>query len=326
MPAPEWLDQYTALTAGAGLVDFSDRTLVEIGGDDRASFLHNFCTNDIRKLPAGAGCEAFVTSAQGKILAHVLVFSGQQSLVLETVPEQAKKLIEHLDRYLIREKVTLRDRSEEWTEMLLAGRASEPLLSGLIGGAAPEVLLSSAEVVLAGREAWIRRVDIVGPVGFLIDCRKRDRAHIFETLRQAGALVCETEALEAARIEAGFPFFGRDISEKNLPQELGRDDRTISFVKGCYLGQETVARIDALGHVNKTLVGVHFNGAEIPPVGAELRAAEQVVGEVTSAAYSPLLSGPLALAYIRRGHNTPGSELTSQFGSAEVVKLPIARV
>src|SRR5437660_1325413 len=109
-----WIEQYRALTCGAGLVDFSDRTQVELSGDDRVSFLHNFCTNDIRKLPAGAGCEAFITTVQGKILAHVVVFSGPDSLVLETVPGQAEQIVQHLDRYLIREKVTLRDRSEEW--------------------------------------------------------------------------------------------------------------------------------------------------------------------------------------------------------------------
>ena len=142
-------------------------------------------------------------------------------------------------------------------------------------------------------------------------------------LVQAGARRAGPQAFEARRIEAGFPSYGPDISDKNLPQELARDARAISFTKGCYLGQETVARIDALGHVNQTLVGVRFeNGASVSP-GLELTVAGAAAGRVTSAAYSPLLQAPLALAYVRRGSNQPGTRLDSPVGPAEVVSLPI---
>ena len=94
-------------------------------------------------------------------------------------------------------------------------------------------------------------------------------------------------------------------------------------MKGCYLGQETVARIDALGHVNRTLVGVRFVGPDVPPPGCPLSAEGAVVGEVTSAAYSPRLAVPLALAFVRRGHNAPGTPLESPVGDAEVVGLPV---
>src|SRR5580692_8832276 len=93
---------YLALTAGAGLVDFSDRTQIELRGDDRAKFLHSFCTNEIRRMVVGAGCEAFILNVQGKILGHVLVFCDPEALVVETVPGEAARLMAHLDRYLIR--------------------------------------------------------------------------------------------------------------------------------------------------------------------------------------------------------------------------------
>ncbi len=128
-----------------------------------------------------------------------------------------------------------------------------------------------------------------------------------------------------ARIEAGTPYYGRDLSDANLPQELAHDARAISFTKGCYIGQETVARLDALGHVNRTLCGVRLAGSEIPPVGTEFTGgAGKSVGQVTSAAFSPRLDAPLALAYVRRGENMPGSRLESSLGSAEVVALPVA--
>ena len=114
--------------------------------------------------------------------------------------------------------------------------------------------------------------------------------------------LCDETTFESIRLEVGFPWYGRDITDKNLPQEIGRDCLAISLMKGCYLGQETVARIDALGHVNKLLVSVRFATDAVPPAGAALRSGGVHVGDVTSAAYSPRLEASLALAYVRRGH------------------------
>ena len=139
----------------------------------------------------------------------------------------------------------------------------------------------------------------------------------------AGAIRCDPAALESARLEAGTPLFGLDITPDNLPQEVARDTRAISFTKGCYLGQETVARIDTIGHVNRLLVGLKFSGPDVPAAGTAVLAADQPIGQVTSAAWSPRLAAPLALAYIRRAHAKPGSQLTSSTGPAEVVALPL---
>jgi hypothetical protein len=178
---------------------------------------------------------------------------------------------------------------------------------------------------VAGIEASIRRVDITQPGGFLISCARSALAQLWKSLRDGGARPCGAEAFEMTRIEAGTPEYGRDLSDANLPQELARDARAISFTKGCYIGQETVARLDAMGHVNRTLCGVCFAAAEIPLVGTEFHGeAGKSLGQVTSAAFSPRLGAPLALAYVRRGTNTPGSRLESSLGAAEVVALPIA--
>ena len=123
---------------------------------------------------------------------------------------------------------------------------------------------------------------------------------------------------DAARIAAGMPCYGLDITDKTLPQEVARDARAISFTKGCYIGQETVARLDALGHVNKTLTRVRFTGRDVPPAGSELTLDGKPVGTITSAAYWPPFDTAIALAYLRRGANTPGTKLTSAVGPAEV--------
>jgi folate-binding protein YgfZ len=134
---------------------------------------------------------------------------------------------------------------------------------------------------------------------------------------------CSRETLEMLRIEQGYPWFGVDISEENLPQEVNRNQQAISFTKGCYLGQETVARIDALGHVNRMLCGVAFSGNEMPDAGLQLNSGDKVAGQVTSAAWSPKLGHPLALAYLRRGSEAPGTTLSSVSGDGTVMAIPI---
>ena len=316
--------QYKSLTAGAGFVDLSDRTQIELTGEDRAKFLHSFCTNDILVLAPGEGCEAFLTDVKGRILGYVFVFCGGDSLIMETVPGQTAALIEHLDRYLIREQVLLHDRTDEFGELLLSGQESESLITKLVESHVPKRPLEHVDVRLAGCRVWLRRVPLTGPVSFLIGCPAGDVQSVAHALQDAGAAACGADALETARIEAGSPFYGQDVTSGNFPQEVNRDAPAVNFKKGCYLGQETVARIDALGHVNRKLAGVRFGGERVPAAGTELLVDGKTVGHVTSAAHSPRLEAPLALAYVRRGHNEPGAKLSSPAGNAEVITLPLA--
>lgn len=309
---------YEALTQGVGIVDFGSRTQIEVTGKDRATFLNNFCTNSVRGLSPGEGCEAFVLNAKGHILGHVFVFAGDQSHVLETVPGQAEGLISHLDRYLIREDVQLIDRSGEWAECLIAGRKVGGLLASL---RLPSLSnrLSHTRSSLDGHEIWLRQVDIVGETGMIVACKRDAFSHVTSALIEGGAVYCGQDAFEAARIEHGFPMYGQDITVENLPQEVDRDRWAINFTKGCYLGQETVARIDALGHVNRLLRAVRFAGKEIPPVGSELQSDGKSVGRITSSCWSPKLNSPLTLAYVRREFAQPGTMLASSCGEGTVV-------
>jgi folate-binding protein YgfZ len=325
-PRAAWMAEYDALVTRAALVDLGRRTQIELTGPDRAAFLHNLTTNEIRKLAPGSGCEAFLTTVQGKTLAHGFFFAGDEALVIDTVPGQSETILKHLDHYLVSERVTIEDRSHQWSELLLSGPEAERLLSNLSDVHLAPVRLAHAPATLAGKSVWLRRADLTGPIGVLISVQDRvndsDLQKVRSVLIDGGAVACGEPAFEAARIEWGFPLFGRDLSDQNLPQEIARDSVAISFTKGCYLGQETVARIDALGHVNKTLVGLQFAGPAIPPAGTPLSNAGQAVGQVTSAAFSPRLGRAMALGYVRRGPNAPGTRLSSPAGEAEVVALP----
>ena len=311
-----------AWIAQAGYVPLLGRTHLELRGRDRASFLHNLCTNEVRKLAEGQGCEAFFCSVQGKVVGHALLYATPETIELESVPGAAARLMPHLERYHIREDVAIVDRGDQWLEVLLAG----PQAAGVLGAAGvedcPATPLAHATVTLAGQEVKLRRSPLAGEQSWSLVFPPPALADVCRALESAGAKPAGELALETARIEAGWPWFGVDISEQNLAPEVGRDAHAISYIKGCYLGQETIARIDALGHVNRLLVGVRFASAETPPTGLKLLREDEEVGAVTSAAWSPRLSAPLALAYVRRGSNEPGVALTSALWLATVCPLP----
>jgi len=314
--------EYAALHASVAVVDVADRTQIELRGPDRIKFLHGLCTNEIRRLEAGQGCELFLLDARGHILAHGAVFAGEESLVFETVPGQAQKLLTHLDRYLIREQVLLANRAPQWAELLLAGPQAAECLARTVGGVQdqlPRTRLAHAQFSRPQGAVEVRCVDWIEPPAFLLSVPALELVSVWQRLLSAGAVACGSEAFEQARIEAGYPWYDVDITEQNLPQEVNRDNLTISFTKGCYLGQETVARIDALGHVNKKLVRVHFTRAEACGPGEALHAAGKPAGSVTSSARSPRLGGVVGLAYVRREFWASGTVLDSACGPVHIL-------
>jgi tRNA-modifying protein YgfZ len=321
--SPEFPRQYEALTQGVGCAELPGRTIIAVTGADRAQFLQSFTTNDIKKLVPSAGCEAFVTSSQGKTLGHVLIFCEANQYSLDTTQGQAAALISHFERYVITEDVQFSDRSDERADLLVAGPNAAKVLAQLIDSNPPTKLLAHVPATIAGRSVILRRVEYTVPRSYFAQTAASDAQEVAAAICRAGAVRCQSEAVEAVRLEGGVPVFGIDITPDNLPQEVARDAQAISFTKGCYLGQETVARIDAIGHVNRLLVGLKFSGKQIPPAATALLAGDQAIGHVTSAVWSPRLDAPLALAYIRRTHAKKGSLLSSSYGAAEVLDLPL---
>ena len=292
--------EYQALKTGRAVVELADWSSISVTGADRQRFLNSFCTNDVKRLVPGSSCEAFFTNVKGKIVGHGLLHCRDAEVVFFGAPNQAPRLVAHLDRYVIREDVQLHDTTGERSYLLI------------VGGVPAENVNASM--------SW----DIVGRGDSkIIEFDPGEISDVIRGLVAKGFVVAGHQAFEAARIEAGMPRYGVDFTEENLPQEVGRDSQAISFTKGCYLGQETVARIDALGHVNQRLVGVRFSGSEMPGSGMELTRESRIVGAVTSSAFSPKLDAPIALAMVRREANVPGTQLESAIGGCEVVALPI---
>lgn len=295
------------------LVDRSDRLRLRMTGPDRAKCLHNLTTNDVKRLAEGHGCEAFVTTPQGKTLALITVINRPHDLLLGADHAARDGLLAHLAKYAVFDDVQIEDLSPDTFELHVAGPQLDVLVERLGIPQPGASRLASVEATLAGAVVTLLRDDPLGPLGLTLIGPADAKDRVWDALKAAGEsfgiVPLSASFAELLRIAAGTPVFGRDLTADNLPQEVGRDRRAISFVKGCYLGQETVARIDALGHVNKHLRHLHLEGP-LPPSGTPLTRDGKPAGTVTSAAALPGESFGIGLGYVRSAHLGPGTVLT----------------
>jgi folate-binding protein YgfZ len=305
--------QYRAARSGAALTDRSDRVRLEISGADRAKFLQNVTTNEVKRLASGRGCEAFVTSLQGKTLGYVTLLVEPDQVLLRSAPGGLGLILSHFQKYGLFDQVTWSDVQTETYEIHVCGPAIEKLVSSLGLPAIEAADLAHASAALADRPIRVIREAPAGVPGISLIGRAADREAVLAAIEEAGRALglsrLDADTFDVLRIEAGTPEFGRDVTAENLTQEVGRDERAISFVKGCYLGQETVARIDALGHVNKILKGFTIEATRVPKPGSVLEAGGKLVGSLTSTAESPGWGGPIALGMVRGSQSQSGTRL-----------------
>lgn len=300
------VDEYDSLTNGCGFVRLPRRTLLELTGTDRRKFLHNFCTADVNSLDDGATTEAFVLNGKGKVSGHVLLISFSDRLLMSGSGNQAATLVEHLDRYIIREDVSIADNSVNTACLFVCGKkAGEKIFE--ISNVNFEIQKASV-VTITDIRCVVVRAEIAGD-GFLLIADESKIDELADQLTDHGLVNCSLATLEIVRMENGTPWYGREIDNSNLPQELDRDEKTISFTKGCYLGQETVARIDSLGHVNRLLRRLSIKSDDVPEVGSEILDGDNVVGKVLTVVRAHSLNNCLAMAFLKRGASDVGREL-----------------
>lgn len=297
--------------AATGLFgDYGARSLIRISGRDAAAFLHSLCTQDVKSLKAGACSEAFVPNVQGKTIGYVRLFREESGVLLDTSAGQAQTLLSHFEKYHITEKVEFENLSNaarativslDLVEAICVDHGcSEPLEQDRFAG----LVISGAQVIVARR-------DVAGSrFAYCLTTSEESYANLITICRSAGGAELSSEEVSARRIVAGTPEFGADINDDNLPQEIGRDSQAISFVKGCYLGQETVARIDALGRVNRLLVKLRGEGRLDVRPNDEVVVGAKPVGRVTSVAYCDQHAFTLALGLVRRGSDADGTEVS----------------
>jgi folate-binding protein YgfZ len=334
MPARygETLAEYRQAREAAAVFDLSSRGKVEVAGGDAGTFLHNLCSNDIKNLDIGAGCEAFFATPTAKAVDfvrtyHVLLHDGRDAYWLDLEPGRGEKMIQYLDRYLISEQVEFADRTREFAQIHLAGPNAKAVLEKALLDDVPELqpLQHMVRTFGASGHSHIRRHDPLALPGYDIVCLAALAADVWGMLVRAGAKPAGLEAYEALRVEAGTPVYGVDIDEHRFIVEVGRTAQAISYNKGCYLGQEPVVMARDRGQVQRTFLGLKLSGNAPVPVGSKLFRDGKEVGVTTSSLLSPALGVPIALAYVKRGSQEPGTrvEVGEQHLAAEVTPLPI---
>jgi len=316
VPAPTLPD----LRTRALLFDLTGRAEIAIAGKDRAAFLHGLVTNDVKKLGPGEGCHAAFLTPKGKMLADLVVLATGDEILLDAEAPLAATLDGLLRKYHFFHEVTLEDRTAARAVLHVEGPSTAALLASL-GLSLPAAPHASARAAIAGIDVLLVAESRAGSPGVDVRLPIAAREAVATALETAGAVAAPGEVLEAGRIEAGLPRWGRELDETVLPDEAGLQRTAISYSKGCYIGQETVARIKTYGHVNRQLVGLLADGSPELPLGSPVRAGETTVGALTSVGRRADGTGTIALGFVKRDHAAPGTALTVQ---TEAGAVPVA--
>ncbi len=308
---------YAILSERCGMLDRSERGRLALAGSGAKAFLQGQVTNDIESLVPGSGCYAAFLTQKGKMLGDLRVLDAGSELLLDTERVALQELFNMIRRFSIGWDVELHKRTLESGLLSLAGpQAGEAVLAafGDVPGPAEHDHVELARSADAGSVRAIRT-----DVGIDLLCATEQLDAVRTAALDAGAVMVGDDAAECLRIERGRPRYGIDLDDTVIPQEAGLNERAVSFTKGCYVGQETVARLFYKGKPNRRLRGLR---SAVPiATGTELSLDGRVVGRVSSAAISPRL-GPIALALVRR--EAPAGETVDAgpSGPAQVVELP----
>ncbi|HEX2739672.1 MAG TPA: hypothetical protein VHM69_04440 [Rubrobacter sp.] len=288
----------SALREAAAVVDRS-RRILHLTGRDPIGMLNAILTNDV-PTQEDRGAYAMLLNPKGRIQTDLRVIKAGEGILIDTEPEGSEAAKEILGRYAPFSRVKFEDIPESWSVLGLYGPRAGELLGdlGLAEHQSKEIEIEGRTLLVVGVEVPIGGFDLIGPPKSLAAAR----GHLIET----GATQADSATYETARIEAGVPRFGADITPENFPGETGVIDRAVSFEKGCYPGQETVARMHYRGHPNKSLYHLTIEGAEVV-AGAKILQGEKVVGTITSVAPIPVEDRAPALGYLSRNADTGGS-------------------
>lgn len=325
--------EYWAVKQKVGVMDASHRGCLKITGSERVNFLNGIVTNDVAKLPLGSGCYALMLNQKGRIVADMVVYSFEDYFLIDLEPSLGGKAKESMERYIISEDVQVEDVSEDFGRISVQGPEARRLLGKLTAAELKGDAEFSSQMVNAFGGSVVCRVSRTGEDGYDLLCKPGSLPAIWEgavTLaKEFGGRPFGFEALNSLRIEAGIPWYGIDMDEGIIALEVPLEKKAISYSKGCYAGQEVVARVTYQGRVNKRLVGMTLESDRLANRGDKVKAQGREVGLVTSCAISHSVKRALALGYVHRDYVDPGSRLTvvTSTGDVEaaVVSLPFSR-
>lgn len=306
-------ESYKAATEAAALVEKDWAGLIKLTGGDRVTWLQGMVTNDVARLKPGMGCYAAHLTPQGKIVAHMQILAAEEALWLSLERSAVLPLMAGFDKLLIMEDVQMTDASDEYSVLGLLGRNASSVLTSWLG-----------EPPNLDNRYSHRTVDncrvVSSDLGFDIWVPRPQADRVVRAIAQAGATAIEHGTWDVIRTEAGIPVYGVDIDSTTTMPEIGESG--ISYDKGCYIGQEVVAKVKYIGHVNRRFVGLVVAGHDIPEAKSVVRKSGREVGYVTTSLLSPMLHKPIALGFVSLGAYTPGSQVEVGSQTATIVDLP----
>lgn len=323
----------TVREVGAGLVDLSSRGRVEVGGAEAVQFLNGLITNDVKTLAEGAWMNAAFPNVQGRLIAAARVIHHGDAFLFDTETASHVSVFKTLERFTLAGDFRVADKTAQLALLSLQG-ARAPEIAGAVLGAEASELERGRVLSVRWRDANVLtiRTTHTAEDGFDIFVEAAHASELWQTLMEAGALPIGFDALDVLRVEAGVPRHGIDMSDANVVLETGMDD-AVSYTKGCYVGQEIIARIHWRGHVAKRLAGLSFDegdaDAAVPPESKIRSADGKEIGRITSSVYSPRLERAVALGYVKYDYLAHGTEVRVVVADAEraarVVELPFVR-
>jgi aminomethyltransferase len=327
---------------GVGLIDLSARGRIYVGGAEAVQFLNGLITNDVKTLAPHAWMHAAFPNVQGRLLASVRVARAgdEVGFLIDTEPTTHRKVFGLLERFTLAGDFRVKDSTAETAQFSLQGARAGEIVESVFGGAAqaqngqPQ---SASHVAFVTVITWRERHPVTllhathtGEDGYDLVCGADVAADLWDALTEAGARAVGFDAFEVLRVEAGEPRFGVDVNETNVVLEAGQEQEAVSYTKGCYIGQEIIARIHWRGHVAKRLAGLLLEDERELEAGAKVSSLDgREIGRVTSQVFSPRLARRIALAILKYDYLQAGTRVLVFVGeeerAAQVAELPFTR-
>jgi folate-binding protein YgfZ len=315
--------EYRAMCTGVGVSDLSHRGKIRVTGDDRVKWLQSIISNDLLKLQSGQGTYSSFLTHKGKMLSYFRAYVLPDVVWLEDVGEIEDATFLALKKFLLYgTKAKMENCGSSWGLLLVSGPQAALLMatvSGIQMGDQPMLTVVSAEI--AGYACLLVRTEETGETDIEIFVPIQGLPTVWDRLWSVGAPLglkaIGSQAREVLRLEAGLPKAGKELTEEIVPPEANLEGKAFSLNKGCYPGQEVVARMDTYGNVRRRMVGMTLSGDLLPPHGAKLFSGDREVGWVSSAAMSSAMGCLIALGFPLRDFSAPGTELSVQFNEGQ---------
>lgn len=324
--------EHRAVRNTVGLADLSHRGKLRVTGEDRVKWLQSVISNDILPLQPGQGRYSSFLTHKGKMLTYFRCYMQTDAVLLEDVGEIGDTTYVALRKFLLYgTKAKMENCAESWGLLLVSGPKASHVLKAAFGTDVDDLKpVNFISATIGGQTALVIRTQETGECDYEILIPADGLVAAWEQLMEAGVSHAikpiGSQAREALRMEAGLPKAGPDLNEEIVPPEANLEEKAFSLTKGCYPGQEVVARMDTYGSVRRHLVGLVVKGSAVPPKGAKLFSGDREVGWVSSATLSPELKAPIAFGFPLRDFSSPGTALTIEAGGikfdATVQSLP----